>query len=478
MGKLDLRCSWEARYGTAVVAVGLTLLLQLLLASWFGVNSNLSTFMTFLVAVMIASWFGGLGMGLLATALSAVLSWYFFLSPHYSFAINALEHGLQLILFVLEGLVISALVEAMHRARRQAERAQKAKSQAEDKYRSIFENAVHGIFQTSLDGRILTANPATARILGYKSPEELMSSVSDIGRQLYIDPDDWTRFLRLIQQQGMASDSEDRMYRKDGSMVWVSISARALRDESGDLVGYESMMVDVTERKEAKSALSEVREAERRHIARDLHDGVLQELTDVLYSMEVWRLRLGEESEYLPEIRLQIDHLRGAIQALRDTLKSVRQDSSQEQPFVQLLTSVVAANRQKAPEMEMRLSLAPSFSLELSEGTGINLLRIVQEALVNVRRHSGAQLVQINLWAEGEYLNVEVVDDGRGFDQEIDPEATWGRVGIAAMRERALNLGGDLDIQSEPGEGTRIRARIPAPEGFAAVDLAFRGSVK
>ena len=113
--------------------------------------------------------------------------------------------------------------------------------------------------------------------------------------------------------------------------------------------------------------------------------------------------------------------------------------------------------------MEIRLSLTPSFSLEPSESTGINLLRIVQEALVNVRRHSGAQRVCVNLWAEGEYLNVEVVDDGRGFDQEIDPEATWGRVGIAAMRERALNLGGDLDIQSEPGKGTRVRARVPAP---------------
>jgi PAS domain S-box-containing protein len=603
MGKLDLRSSWAARYGTTVVAVGLTLLLQLLLASWFGGHPNLSPFMTFFVAVMVASWFGGLGMGLLATALSALLSWYFFLSPQYSFAINTLEHGLRLFLFVLEGVVISALVEAMHRARRRAERALKAKSQAEDKYRSIFENAVDGIFQTSLDGRILTANPAAARILGYKSPEELMSSVSDIGRQLYIDPDDWTRYLRLIQQQGIASDSEDRLYRKDGSMIWVSISARALRDGSGDLAGYEGVMEDITDRKQAKealkdqqeflrlvidtnpnlifvkdwdgkftfanksvadiygtavedllgksdadfnsnkeeveaflkadrevmetlqsmcipeepvtnsrtgevrwfqtikvplepstdgsrrvlgvstditarkeavSALSEVREAERRQIARDLHDEALQELTDVLYSMEVWRLRLGEESEYLTEIRLQIDHLRGATQTLRDTLKSLRQDNIQEQPFVHLLTCVVAANRRKAPEMEISLSLAPSFSLEPSESTGINLLRIIQEALVNVRRHSGAQRVCVNLWAEGVYLNVEVVDDGRGFDMEIDPEATWGRVGIATMRERALNLGGDLDIQSEPGKGARVRARIPAPTVLAADDLAFR----
>jgi len=81
MGKLELSRSWAARFGTAVLAVGLTLLLQLLLVSWFGGDPNLSPFMTFIVAVMVASWFGGLGMGLLATALSALLSWYFFLSP-------------------------------------------------------------------------------------------------------------------------------------------------------------------------------------------------------------------------------------------------------------------------------------------------------------------------------------------------------------------------------------------------------------
>ena len=157
------------------------------------------------------------GMGLLATALSALLSWYFFLSPQYSFVIITLEHSLRLILFVLEGVVISALVEAMHRARRRAERALKAKSQAEDKYRSIFENAVDGIFQTSLDGRILTANPASGphtrlQITRGADVERLRH-----GRQIHVDRDSRAGFVRLIQQQGMASDFENRIYRVMGA---------------------------------------------------------------------------------------------------------------------------------------------------------------------------------------------------------------------------------------------------------------------
>jgi PAS domain S-box-containing protein len=482
MGKLDLRRSWAARYGTVVAAVGLTLLLKLLLASWFGVNSNLSPFMTFFLAVMVASWFGGLGMGLLATALSALLSWYFFLSPQYSFAINTLEQGLRLILFVLEGVVISVLVEAMHRARRRAEGALKAKSQAKEALkeqqeflRLVIDTNPNLIFVKDWNGKFTFANKAVADV--YETAVEDLLGKSDA--DFNSNKEEVEAFLkadRVVMEtlHSMCIPEEPVSNSRTGEVRWFQTTKVPLEPSTDGCRRVLGVSTDITERKEAVSALSEVREAERRQIARDLHDGVLQELTDALYSMEVWRLRLGEESAHLTEMSLQIDHLREATRSLRDTLKSLRQDNLQEQPFVHLLTCVVAANRRKAPEMEISLSLAPSFSLEPSESTGINLLRIIQEALVNVRRHSGAQRVCVNLWAEGEYLNVEVVDDGRGFDMEIDPEATWGRVGIASMQERAFNLDGDLDIQSEPGKGTTVRARVPAPTVFAADDLAFR----
>jgi K+-sensing histidine kinase KdpD len=108
-------------YGVAVLVVGLALLLQLLLAPWLGGDPDNNPFILFFGAVIFAAWFGGLGPGLLATALSALVSNYFFLSPQYSpLVVNAVQ-GLRLSLFVSEGVLISALVEMMHSAKRQAE---------------------------------------------------------------------------------------------------------------------------------------------------------------------------------------------------------------------------------------------------------------------------------------------------------------------------------------------------------------------
>src|SRR5919112_3008197 len=167
--------------------------------------------------------------------------------------------------------------------------AEEERRRAEEKYRSIFENAVEGIFQTTVDGRILTANPAMARMFGFASPKELLEAISDIGDQLYVDPERREEFYRFALRDGFVSGFEIQMLRKDGSPVWVSVNARAVYDEGGDLSGYEGTVEDVTGRKRAEEALREIREAERRRIARELHDVVLQDLTYALQSMQVLR---------------------------------------------------------------------------------------------------------------------------------------------------------------------------------------------
>ena len=113
--------SWLVRYGAAVVVTGLAVVLQELLFGWSREDPNITPFLTFFGAVMVGAWFGGLGPGLLATALSAVLSWYLFLYPQDSIAIDRFGQVLRLIIFVLEGVLISSLVGAMHSARRRAE---------------------------------------------------------------------------------------------------------------------------------------------------------------------------------------------------------------------------------------------------------------------------------------------------------------------------------------------------------------------
>jgi len=130
-----------------------------------------------------------------------------------------------------------------------------AAQQAEEQYRSIFENATEGIFQTTPDGRYIKANPALARIYGYESPEELIANLSDIGQQLYVKPNSRAEFLRLMQQDGAVSEFESQVYRKDGSKIWISENARAVYDKGGALSCYEGSIEDITERKQAQEQL-------------------------------------------------------------------------------------------------------------------------------------------------------------------------------------------------------------------------------
>ena len=139
--------------------------------------------------------------------------------------------------------------------RRQRRHAQEALRTAEEKYRGIFENAVEGIFQTTLEGRLMTANPMMARILGYDSAEAMVEEVWDIGRQLYVEPARREEFARRMQKEGRVFEFEARFYRRDGSVIWASMNARAVRSPSGEVIGFEGTLEDITERKEAEAEL-------------------------------------------------------------------------------------------------------------------------------------------------------------------------------------------------------------------------------
>ncbi|MBD1828105.1 PAS domain-containing sensor histidine kinase [Microcoleus vaginatus GB1-A2] len=139
--------------------------------------------------------------------------------------------------------------------RRELESAYQQLEEAEAKYRSIFENAGEGIFQSTPDGRYITANPALARIYGCDSPEEVTAKFTDIERQLYVDPARRNEFLRSIEESGTVSDFESQIYRSDGSIVWISEKARAVRDRSGSVLYYEGLIEDITQRKQAQESL-------------------------------------------------------------------------------------------------------------------------------------------------------------------------------------------------------------------------------
>ena len=249
-------------------------------------------------------------------------------------------------------------------------------------------------------------------------------------------------------------------YRKDGSDFQMEWRISPVRDVAGRLTHWISIQRDTTEARRTEEALREIREAERRHVARDLHDDVLQDLIDALYSMQVTRMRIKDEGVDAPELDGEVESLRGAITALRAAIDDLRRGDAREQPFEHLLESVVEATRQKAPSLEVELSIDEASPEGLTGPKALELLRLVQEALINVRRHSGARHARVDLGIIGDRVRVEVADDGRGFDAET----AWGGIGLSSMRERAVRLGGSFEVRSEPGEGTRVMAEVPASE--------------
>ena len=148
-------------------------------------------------------------------------------------------------------IVIYVLV-AFARSLTKRKQSEEALRQAEEKYRTIFENAVDGIFQTTPDGHYLSVNPALARIYGYESPEELSANLSNIERQLYVDPNRRLEFRHSIQKSDTVSDFESQVYGKDGRVLWISENARAVRNAEGALLYYEGTVQDITRRKQAE----------------------------------------------------------------------------------------------------------------------------------------------------------------------------------------------------------------------------------
>ncbi len=126
---------------------------------------------------------------------------------------------------------------------------------AEAKYRGIFENAQEGIFQTLPEGGYLSANPALARMYGYDTPQELIESLKDIKACLYVDPRQRDAFVQILTERGEVMDFESQIYRKDGSIIWISESARSVYDENGVLLHYEGLVQNITRRKNAEEQL-------------------------------------------------------------------------------------------------------------------------------------------------------------------------------------------------------------------------------
>ncbi|MEP7137229.1 MAG: PAS domain S-box protein [Chloroflexota bacterium] len=129
--------------------------------------------------------------------------------------------------------------------------------QAEEKYHTIFENSIEAINQTTPDGKFITVSPSGARMLGYRSSEELLANIGDIQKQFYVEPGRREEFIRLMDEHGSLTGFESQIYRRDGSRIWITENSRAVRNQQGQLLHYEGTALDITERRQTNDQLLE-----------------------------------------------------------------------------------------------------------------------------------------------------------------------------------------------------------------------------
>lgn len=168
--------------------------------------------------------------------------------------------------------------------RKQAEEALRI---AEENYRSIFENALEGIFQSSPEGYFISVNPTLAKIYGYDSPHDMIESITNISEQLYVDADRRAEFIAAIEQQGTVKDFEYRCYCKDRRIIWTQIDARVVRGSNGNVLYYEGIVQDITERKNREDYLRQQLEELRIEIDHKQREEEVANLTASSYFQEV-----------------------------------------------------------------------------------------------------------------------------------------------------------------------------------------------
>jgi PAS domain S-box-containing protein len=353
-------------------------------------------------------------------------------------------------------------------ARKQAEAASRIAAVA-------FESQ-QGMMVTDANNVILQVNQAFTRISGYsaaevvgKTPSMLQSGRHDAEfyRQL------WRSLRRSDSWQGEIWDK-----RKNGEVYpkWLAISV--VRAEDGSVSHYIGTHHEITERKkaevdllnlnhdlaESRQSLRELaaqneasREGERKHIAREVHDELGQVLTALRMEMSMLGMRLGVMDPAVSgQLVIMKALLDGCIQAVRNVATNLRPAA--------LDMGLIPAIEWLCSEFTSRGGIACSFhaseeNIEVDETRAVVIFRIVQESLTNVTRYAGASQVQVSMGRNGNQLGVEVRDDGRGFDPRA--AALRKSFGLLGMRERAISIGGHLDVVSAPDQGTVIGLSAP-----------------
>jgi len=364
--------------------------------------------------------------------------------------------------------------------------------QAEQKYRTIFENTIEGIYQSTPDGRYISANPALARMFGFDSPEELISARQDIKNQEYVKPEKRAEFTKTMEEHGVVQRLEHEAYRKDGKTIWVSENARAVRDSDGQILFFEGTVEDITTQRVLEQEMRQMQKIEA--IGR-LAGGVAHDFNNILMAISSYAELLDKKLTDAAPRRYA-----GEI------VKATERGSSLTEGLLtfsrkQVLTpKVLDLNTLIAEQIGMLKRLIPeNIDLQFIAGNDIGRIKadptqvqqVIMNLIINARdaMPNGGQLVIETGNAEldgigrtlatdavaDKYVMVMVSDNGCGMSAEtkshmFEPFFTTKEqgkgtgLGLAIVFGIVKQSGGQISVHSEPNVGTTFKIYFPFVE--------------
>ena len=382
-------------------------------------------------------------------------------------------------------------------------RSEQALRQTEEKYRSIFENAVDGIFQSTPEGRFLSVNPAMAQMYGYTSPEEMIRSVTDIAGQLYVYPEQQYMLWQHLQSEGVVRAFETQVRRKDGSVFCTSETLRVARDAQGNALYYEGIIEDITGRKRLGDQL---RQAQKMEVVGRLAGGMAHDFNNLLTIIISYSQLLQDMAGSDPSLLEKAEAISKAGLHASALTRQLLAFSRRQiiQPTVLNLNELISdmgkmLKRLLRENIELTISNAPNLEPIRSDRGQIE--QVIMNLVINARDAMpgggrltletanatlGEEFARHHAGAKpGSYVHLTVSDTGSGIDAETQAHVfepfftTKGTgegtgLGLATVHGILQEAGGFVILESAIGQGTTLHVYLPRTEG-APVKKARRG---
>lgn len=474
------------RYGLAVLSAALALALRGALSPFFGDHYP---YQTAWLALVFSVWYCGVGPSILATMVSLLGVWYWFLPPAGSFQVldqsqisgtigflifsgviiafgrairlsKASQEQTELALRASESRLKVALQETEERVRKRTAELEQKSLQTEEQARFL-DLANDAIFVRTANYRISYWNHGAERLYGWAKDEALGRLTHELLRTEF--PVSLAEIAKTDRWEG-----ELLQYKKNGLRITVASRWTILRDADGKFAGWLEINTDITAKKRAEDAarrlsgrILSLQDDERRRIARELHDSLGQYLVSLKVNLDLLARTIDDpqESDLLTQCLSAADECLAETRTLSHLLHPPLLD---EAGFGSAARWYIEGFAQRSA-FQVELDFPPELG-RLERDVETVLFRVLQEGLTNVHRHSGASAVRVLLQLDAEQVQLEVRDNGHGIPEERlrrlreDPSATG--VGLAGMRERVRELGGEVKIDSSPN-GTVITVTIP-----------------